>query len=64
MNNKKVRLVGLVLDVVKAAAMLLSVCCAILFSVEILFDVDIFSIKRVFALAVLCESLMALRSVV
>ena len=54
----------LVWDVVKAAVMLLCVCATILFSVEVLFDISIFSIKKVVAFAILCESVYELRSVV
>ena len=61
MKNEKVQAV---LDLVQAMATLLGVCCAILLSIEFLFDMDIFSIKRVIALAVLCESTYALKSVV
>lgn len=61
MDNEKALLLW---DVVKAAVMLLCVCSTILFSLEVLFDVDIFSIKRVVALAVLCEAVYELRSVV
>lgn len=61
MNNEKM---WAVLDVIKATATLLGVCGAILFSVDVLFGTDLFSIKKVVALAILLESTYALRSVV
>ena len=61
MNNERALLV---LDFVKAMAMLLIVCGAILLSIEVLFSMNIFSFKNVIALAVLVESVNALRSVV
>ena len=60
-DNEKALLVW---DVVKATVMLLCVCSTILFSLEILLGMDIFSIKRAVALAVLCEAVYELRSVV
>lgn len=61
MNNEKVQIA---LDLAKATFMLLFVCATIILSTEILFDIDIFSIKRVIALAVLIESAYSLQTVV
>lgn len=61
MNNEKMLVA---FDLFKATAMLLGVCCAILLSMDVLLDVNLFSFKKVVALAILFESSMALRSVV
>lgn len=60
MNNEKVRLA---LELIKAMAMLLGVCGAIIFSVDMLLDTNIFSIKRMIALAILLESLYSINIV-